>query len=131
MATRLVEAGYRAVAVDLPAHGSSPGTTTDLFELREAVVATGAAAGPLAGIVSHSRGSVDVWRRLDAIDTGPRVASDALVIHDVDDRDVQVGEGVRVARALGTEAVLTTGLGHGRILADEDVATRVVEHLTA
>lgn len=184
MATRLVEAGYRAVAVDLPAHGSSPGTTTDLFELRDAVVATAAAAGPLAGIVAHSLGSVaallavadglaverlavlappaaldtavrrqvrrlgigragearlrarveqrygpDVWRRLDAIDTGPRVASDALVVHDVDDREVPVGEGVRVARALGTEAVLTTGLGHGRILADEDVATRVVHHL--
>lgn len=184
MATRLVAAGHRVVAVDLPAHGSSPGTTTDLFELRDAVLAAGRAAGPLAGIVAHSLGSVaallavaeglpadrmavlappasldaavrrqmrrvgmsgrgearlrhrieqrygpDVWERLDAADTGPRVRSEVLVVHDVDDREVPVGDGVRVARALGTEPVLTTGLGHGRIVVDEAVAARVVDHL--
>ncbi len=186
LATRLVAAGHRVVAVDLPAHGSSPGTTTDLFELRDAVVATGRAAGPLAGIVAHSLGSVaallavadglpvdrlavlappatldaavqrqmrrvglrgagetrlrarieqrygpDVWQTLDAADTGPRVDAEVLVVHDVDDREVPVGEGVRVARALGTEPVLTTGLGHGRIVVDEAVAVRVVDHLAA
>lgn len=186
LASRLVAAGHRVVAVDLPAHGSSPGTTTDLFELRDAVMAAGRLAGPLEGLVAHSLGSVaallavadglevdrlavlappatldaavtrlarraglrgagearlrrrvearygpDVWQRLDAVDTGPRVAADVLVVHDVDDREVPVGEGVRVARALGTEAVLTTGLGHGRIVVDEVVAGRVVAHLAS
>ncbi len=186
LASRMVAAGHRVVAVDLPSHGSSPGTTTDLFELRDAVMAAGRLAGPLAGVVAHSLGSVaallavadglevdrlaliappatldaavtrlarraglrgagearlrhriearygrDVWQRLDAVDTGPRVRADVLVLHDVDDREVPVGEGVRVARALGTEAVLTTGLGHGRIVVDEDVTARVVAHLTS
>ena len=54
-----------------------------------------------------------------------------LVVHDVDDREVPVGEGLRVARAFGREPVLTTGLGHGRVLVDDDVATRVLGHLAA
>lgn len=184
LASRLVAAGHRVVAVDLPAHGASPGTTTDLFELRDAVHAVGRAAGPVAGLVAHSLGSVaallavadglpvdrlavlappatldaavrrmtaraglrgpgearlrarlerrfgrDVWQRLDAVDLGPRVRAAVLVVHDVDDREVPVGEGVRVARSVGTEAVLTTGLGHGRVLVDEDVAALVARHV--
>lgn len=183
-ATRLVERGHRAVAIDLPAHGASPGDTADLFQLADAVRAAGRRLGPIAGVVAHSVGSVatllaladgldaprgallappatldgavtgmvrraglsgpaqarlrrriearygdDVWQRLDVADTAPRVRADVLVVHDVDDREVPVGNGVRVARALGTEPVLTTGLGHGRVLVDDDVADRVLAHL--
>lgn len=186
LATRLADSGHRAVAVDLPAHGASPGQTVDLFQLADAVRAMARRAGPLAGVVAHSVGSVatllaladgieapraavlappatldgavarmarrvglssdaearlrrrvearyglDVWQRLDAADTGPRVRADVLVVHDVDDREVPVGDGVRVARALGTEPVLTTGLGHGRVLVDDEVAARVLAHLGA
>lgn len=73
----------------------------------------------------------DVWQVLDVADTAPRVRADVLVVHDVDDREVPVGEGLRVARAFGREPVLTTGLGHGRVLVDDDVATRVLGHLAA
>lgn len=52
LATRLAAAGHRAVAVDLPAHGSSPGATTDLFALASAVAAAARRAGPLAGRVA-------------------------------------------------------------------------------
>lgn len=71
----------------------------------------------------------DVWQRLDVATTAPLVDAEVLVVHDVDDREVPVADGVRVARALGTEPVLTTGLGHGRVLVDEVVAHHVLGHL--
>lgn len=184
VATHLAEAGHRVVAVDLPGHGASPGTMVDLFQLADAVAAAAVRAGPLAGIVAHSLGSVaallavsegvdvprvallappatlgaavnrmveriglsdrgadvlrrrverrygeDVWDLLDVTTTAPRVDADVLVLHDVDDREVPVGEGVRVARAFGTDPVLTTGLGHGRILVDDEVVARVRDHV--
>ncbi len=186
LATRLAATGHRAVAVDLPAHGASPGATTDLLRMAEAVGAAGRRAGSLHGLVAHSLGSVaallavadglaveriavlappatvdgavtrlvrraglsaaaearlrrrielrygaDVWQRLDVIETAPRVSAAVLVVHDVDDREVPVGEGVRVARALRTEPVLTTGLGHGRVLVDDEVAEQVLAHLAS
>jgi pimeloyl-ACP methyl ester carboxylesterase len=52
----LVAAGYRAVALDGPAHGDSPGATTTGPEFAQALVATRDAVGPLAAIVGHSFG---------------------------------------------------------------------------
>ena len=52
----LVAAGYRAVALDGPAHGDSPGRTTTGPEFAQALVTTRDAVGPLAGIVGHSFG---------------------------------------------------------------------------
>jgi len=52
----LVAAGYRAVTVDLPAHGTSDGRRTNLIESAGAVLQAGRAAGPLAGIITHSFG---------------------------------------------------------------------------
>lgn len=52
----LVAAGYRAVTVDLPAHGSSHGRRTNVIECAGAVLQVGRAVGPLAGIVTHSFG---------------------------------------------------------------------------
>ncbi len=61
----IVAAGYRAVALDLPAHGGSVGRRTNLIECAGAALQAGAVAGPLAGIVSHSFGGPVValaWR---------------------------------------------------------------------
>jgi pimeloyl-ACP methyl ester carboxylesterase len=52
----LVAAGYRVVALDGPAHGDSPGTTTTGPEFARALVATRDAVGPLAAVVGHSFG---------------------------------------------------------------------------
>ena len=52
----LVAAGYRAVALDGPAHGDSPGVTTTGPEFAQALLATRDAVGPLAAIVGHSFG---------------------------------------------------------------------------
>jgi pimeloyl-ACP methyl ester carboxylesterase len=52
----LVAAGYRVMALDLPAHGESAGTRTDLIECTEALRKVGRDLGPLAGIVAHSFG---------------------------------------------------------------------------
>jgi pimeloyl-ACP methyl ester carboxylesterase len=52
----LVAAGYRAVTMDLPAHGGSHGQRTNLIECAGAVLQVGRAVGPLAGIISHSFG---------------------------------------------------------------------------
>lgn len=52
----LVAAGCRVIALDLPAHGESHGTRTDLIECTEALRKVGRDLGPLAGIVAHSFG---------------------------------------------------------------------------
>jgi pimeloyl-ACP methyl ester carboxylesterase len=52
----LVAAGYRVVALDGPAHGDSPGSTTSAPEFVDALRATRDAAGRFAAIVGHSFG---------------------------------------------------------------------------
>jgi pimeloyl-ACP methyl ester carboxylesterase len=48
------------------------------------------------------------------------------VIHDQDDRDVPIEEGIAVAQAWpGAQFVRTTGLGHRHILRDLEVIARV------
>jgi pimeloyl-ACP methyl ester carboxylesterase len=51
-----VAAGYRVVALDGPAHGDTPGTTTTGPEFARALATTRDAIGPLAAIVAHSFG---------------------------------------------------------------------------
>ncbi len=66
----LVQAGFRVVAVDLPAHGESAGTRTDLIECTEALRKVGRDVGPVAGIIAHSFGgaitTLALERGLDA-----------------------------------------------------------------
>jgi pimeloyl-ACP methyl ester carboxylesterase len=51
-----VNAGFRVIALDLPAHGDSIGSRTDLIECTEALRKVARDLGPLAGIVAHSFG---------------------------------------------------------------------------
>ncbi|HEY5801053.1 MAG TPA: alpha/beta hydrolase [Burkholderiaceae bacterium] len=53
----LVNAGYRVIAFDAPAHGLSSGRTTDLFEFARAISVVAGDAGPLHAIVAHSFGA--------------------------------------------------------------------------
>ena len=71
-----VDAGYRAIAVDGPAHGESPGTRTDLIEHTEALRRIGHDLGPLAAIVAHSFGGATTTL---AIERGLDVRSVVLI----------------------------------------------------
>ena len=53
----LVESGFRAVAIDAPAHGDSPGKQVNVLQYGLGLVQVGQEIGPLAGIVGHSFGS--------------------------------------------------------------------------
>lgn len=53
----LVDAGYRVITFDAPAHGASDGTHTNLIECSGAALQIGQTFGPLAGVIGHSFGS--------------------------------------------------------------------------
>lgn len=53
----LTDAGFRVVSFDGPAHGHSPGKTTDPIEFSQAVYAAAVFAGPLHGVIAHSFGA--------------------------------------------------------------------------
>ncbi|ASO20729.1 pimeloyl-ACP methyl ester carboxylesterase [Actinoalloteichus hoggarensis] len=57
------------------------------------------------------------------------VAIPALVVHDEHDDRIEVTQGRRIAAALGHQArlVITTGLGHRRILGDDEVIRTVLD----
>lgn len=53
----LVEAGFRVVAYDQPAHGHSSGRRTTVLKMAEALKAVARAVGPLHAVVAHSLGA--------------------------------------------------------------------------
>ncbi|MBI2214073.1 MAG: alpha/beta fold hydrolase [Acidobacteria bacterium] len=69
MALDLVEAGYRVVAPDFPAHGLSLGSRTNIVEASWVVSDVARRVGPLEAIVAHSFGcaaaSVAIGRGVD------------------------------------------------------------------
>lgn len=178
-------AGYRVIALDLPAHGASAGTRTDLIVCTEALRKVGRDLGPIQAIVAHSFGGAvttlalergldaravvliaspssiaDVIRRfgelvglrgramrafrevlerqtrvkLADVEIFERVATlsvPALVVHDRGDREVPFHDAERlVARWPNATLLATDGIGHRRILKDDDVIRRVVEFVS-
>ncbi|MEK7758194.1 MAG: alpha/beta fold hydrolase [Pseudomonadota bacterium] len=53
-APALVQAGYRVVTFDTPAHGRSPGRATNLPEISEAIQAVARVCGPVHAVIGHS-----------------------------------------------------------------------------
>jgi pimeloyl-ACP methyl ester carboxylesterase len=70
------------------------------------------------------------WEELDIERMAPRLAAEALVIHDRDDRVVPARQGLRFARAWrGARFLMTEGLGHGRILRDAGVTRAAADFI--
>ena len=70
LAGRLVDAGWRAVVPDLPAHGATGGTRTDLYELGRAIAAVLEHEAPVA-VIAHSLGFPMVMRAIEDGATEP------------------------------------------------------------
>jgi pimeloyl-ACP methyl ester carboxylesterase len=62
----LVAAGFRVVAVDLPAHGDSPGRMTNAYDAADAVRAAADYVGGVFAVVAHSMGGVETLLALRA-----------------------------------------------------------------
>lgn len=54
----LVEAGFRVVAFDFPAHGDAPGLTTNILEMSAVLKRVADYAGPFHAIIAHSFGTL-------------------------------------------------------------------------
>lgn len=68
------------------------------------------------------------WTELEIARLGARLGTEALVIHDRADRMVPFAEGARFARHwTGARLLQTDGLGHHRILQDDEVARAAIE----
>lgn len=70
----LTRRGMRVVAFDLPAHGSSPGRTTDLFEVQTALESV-LRDEPVVAAVAHSMGAQALLRSVAGGDHGLRTAA--------------------------------------------------------
>lgn len=60
----LVNAGYRVVLFDAPAHGRAQGTSTDLFEMAEVIAKVADSVGQVHGIMAHSMGCIAAARAI-------------------------------------------------------------------
>lgn len=60
----LVEAGYRVVLFDAPAHGRAQGESTDLFEMADVTARVAASVGQVHGVLAHSLGCIAVARSI-------------------------------------------------------------------
>ncbi|HEX7927291.1 MAG TPA: alpha/beta fold hydrolase [bacterium] len=90
----LVEAGFRVIAADLPAHGRSSGTTASLADLRRAVSAMARYAGTVQGVVAEGLGATAAL--LAAQDGAPLrrltlLAPRQTLLHDVRDQALALG----------------------------------------
>lgn len=56
LAIQLAASGYVVTAIDLPGHGLSSGSSTDILEIADAIDSVARAVGPLDLVVAHSLG---------------------------------------------------------------------------
>lgn len=183
----LIDAGYRVISFDAPAHGKSSGKQTTLYEISDAILAMQDIYGEFDSVISHSFGGpctalaithglkikrlvsisppattiglVDkfsdalhltektrqnlidrmtknfgshIWEELSMKNTVKEIDIPGLVIHDEHDIDVAWKEGQAVAHAWNhAPFIITSGLGHRRILRDSFVLESTLNFLNA
>ena len=72
----------------------------------------------------------DIWEKFSIPNIVKTISTPGLIIHDQHDEDVPVVSGKLIARAWkGSEFVLTSKLGHRRILRDKGVIDRVISYI--
>lgn len=188
LAHALIEQGLRPVLVDLPAHGRSQGSTSNLPQFARAieyltarlqqqghevraVVAHSLAANALAyaaarglpvarlallappasphaytrlfamvfGLSESTRERLQqrvearegiLMRQFEPAAVGPRVTVPTLIVHDREDRINRFADAEAYRDAIaGARLVATEGLGHTRLLRDEQVVQAVLAHV--
>lgn len=188
LAQALIQQGLRPVLVDLPAHGRSQGSTSNLPQFARAieyltarlqqqghevrgVVAHSLAANALAyaaarglpvarlallappasphaytrlfamvfGLREETRARLQqrvearegiLMRQFEPAAVGPRVAAPTLIVHDREDRINRFADAEAYRDAIaGARLMETSGLGHNRLLRDEQVLEAVVAHV--
>ncbi|WP_382322254.1 alpha/beta hydrolase [Hydrogenophaga sp. UC242_53] len=188
LAQALMNQGLRPVLVDLPAHGRSQGSTSNLPQFARAIeyltarlqqqghevravaahslaanaLAYAAARGlPVArlallappasphaytrlfakvfGLSEDTRERLQqrvearegiLMRQFEPAAVGPRVAVATLIVHDREDRINRFADAEAYRDAIaGARLMATDGLGHTRLLRDEQVVNAVVAHL--
>ena len=112
MAAALAQSGFRAVAVDLPAHGRSPGRRTSLAEWTLLLPALAEQLGGVHAVIGHSLGGAAATLALEA---GLRARGAVLIapargpVEFVD--RVRRFLGLPVARRAGMERALVAHVG--------------------
>jgi pimeloyl-ACP methyl ester carboxylesterase len=181
----LLQAGYRVIAYDQPAHGVSEGKLTGLPDFAEVLGAVAGYHGGVDAVIAHSLGGAGAalslawgrvsfrkivlisppsdlvgysrrfarwywmpepvrkamqaaieerygvrWEDVEIGRVAPRLGARALVIHDRDDHMMPWTHGAKVAESWpGAQLMLTDGLGHGRILRDEQVTRAAADFI--
>ena len=70
------------------------------------------------------------WEDINGVRRAARVAQPGLVIHDADDREIPLSMGEAIAEAWpGAQLMVTHGLGHRRILADDAVVAAALDYV--
>jgi pimeloyl-ACP methyl ester carboxylesterase len=119
--------GLDLAAAALVAPPSTPVAFMDALA-RELRLAPAVRAEVEAGVVRRVGVPLE---RVDVSRCAPPAPPPVLVFHDRDDADVPLAAGSAVARAWSARLVVTSGLGHGRILRDASVVEETTAFLTA
>jgi len=181
----LLDAGYRVLSFDLPAHGKSSGKNTNLYEVAKVIKTLPDIFGSIEAVISHSFGGPclttamqngfttnravcisppattkglvvkfnqalhipekamqkmirliernfgkNIWHEVSMVNSVENIDIPGLLIHDKDDRDIPYQEGQAVAQAWNNAPFIkTSGLGHRRILRDDEVIDQAITFL--
>lgn len=189
----IVEAGYRVVGADIPAHGDSSGKHTNMLESARVLSVITKEFGPIEAIIGHSFGTgtallaldkydinaakvvligsysrvsyiIDLfsdvfnlnqatrdamqqagldkfadaygikwdWENIAPVKTIKSYQGKILFIHDETDHEVPIDEVTELHKTMpGAEIMITNGLGHRRILRNNEVVAAVLKFIQA